>query len=140
MDDAKFLFGASPVHAALLGPDFGVGVVDVLAPVMVVMFAPVLVFVMFTEDHFLAAWGVLGHVHVRVAEVVVVASGSLVSLVMEWALLVFYGVAGGARGEGEVALVVGAVDVVLLRHLAGEGVVVGQGRCVAWVVFRRSVL
>lgn len=114
--------------------------VDVLAPVMVVMFAPVFIFVMFTEDHFLAAGGVLGHVHVRVAEVVVVASGSLVSLVMEWALLVFYGVAGGARGEGEVALVVGAVDVVLLRHLAGEGVVVGQGRCVAWVVFRRSVL
>lgn len=140
MDDSKLLFGAASVHATLLGPDFGVCVVHVLATVVVVVFTPVLILVVFAEDHFLAARGVLGHVNVGVTEVVVVAARGLVSLVVEGAFLVFDGVAGGAGGEGEVTLVVGAVDVVLLCHLAGERVVVGQSRRVHRVVFRRSVL
>lgn len=66
--------------------------VHVLTP-MVVVPAPVLVLVMFPEDHFLAAGRVLGHVDVGVAEVVVVAACGLVAGVVV-GFLVFESVSG----------------------------------------------
>lgn len=104
------------------------------------MFASPIFLVMLTEDHLLAAGGMLGHVDVRVTKVVVIAASGLVSLMVERAFLVFHDMARGAGGERQVALVVGAVDVVLLHHLPGQRVVVGQRRRVPWVVLRRSVL
>jgi hypothetical protein len=82
---------------------------------------------------------VLGHVDVRVAEVVVVTAGGLVPLVVEGTLLVF-DVARGPGSHSHVALVVRAVDVVLLGNLPGQRLVVGQSRGGSGVVFRRSVL
>lgn len=85
---------------------------------MMVVFASTVVLVVFPEDHFLAARGVLGDEDVGVAEVMVVAPGCLVALVMEGALLVL--VAGGGRGWLAVRV---AVET-LLCELPGEGVVV----------------
>lgn len=139
--DHSELFGASPVYPPLLGGDFGVRVIDVLTAVVVVMLAPVLVFVVFAEDHLLAARGMLGHVNVWVPEVVVVASRGLVSLrVVQGAFFVLDNVAGWARGYLTIALWVGTMHVARLRHLTGQRVVVGKRRRVPWVMLRRSVL
>lgn len=63
--------------------------VDVLASVVMVVF-PAVIFVVFSEDHLLTAWRVLGHVYVWVSEVVVVAASGLVPLwVVERAFFVF---------------------------------------------------
>lgn len=100
--------------------------VNVLASMMMVMFSAV-VFVMFPEDHLLAAGRVLGHVHVRVSEVVVVAPSGLITLgVVKRTFLVFYGVTRGWGCERSIALV-RAVDVVLLSQLPRQRVVVRQG-------------
>ena len=113
--------------------------VHVLASVVMMMF-PAVVFVVFPEDHFLAAWRVLGHVDVRVSEVVVVAPGGLVPLgVMERTFFVLDRVSG-RRGRERSVTLVWAVDVVLLSQLPRQRVVMRESRRVHRVVLRRSVL
>lgn len=98
--------------------------VNILAAVVMMVLAPVLVFVVLPEDHLLAAGGVLGHEDMGIPKVVVVASGRLVPLGMvEWALFILDDVARGPWRQGGIALVVLSVDVVLLGHLSGQGVV-----------------
>lgn len=141
LDDSKFLLRATSVYPTLLGGYFRVRVVYILAAVVMVVLASALIFVVFSEDHFLAAWGVLGHVDVGISEVVVVASCCLVSLVVERAFLVFIGVSGGARGVGgDFTLVVRAVEMILLGQLTRQSIVMRQRRCTARAVLRRSVL
>lgn len=68
--------------------------VNILASVVMMMF-PAVIFIMLPEYHLLATRGVLGHIHVRVSKVVVVASSGLIPLgVMERTFFVFYRVSG----------------------------------------------
>lgn len=141
LNNSKFLLRATSVYPALLRSYLRVRVVNILAAVVMMVLASVLIFVVFSEYHFLAPWGMLGHVDVGVPEVVVVASCCLVSLVVERALLVLDGVSRGARSVGGYfTLVVGAMKMVLLGQLTRESVVMRQRRCAAGMVFRRSVL
>lgn len=135
----EFLFRSAPVYSPLLRPYFGIRVIDVLTPMVVMMLAPSFILVVLPKDHFLTSWRMLGYEDVGVSEVMVVASGSLVSLVMEGTILILDAVTRGARGEGDVALAVRSVDVVLLGQLPGECVVMRERRCVG-VTLRRSVL
>lgn len=98
--------------------------VHILAPV-VVMLPSVLVFVVLPKYHLLASGRVLGHVNVGVAKVVVVASGGLVTLrVVHRAVVFFDHVPRGAWSMWDLALIVGAMHVLLLSQLTRESVVV----------------
>lgn len=97
------LFGTSPVDPPLLGRDFGVRVIYVLAAVMM-MLSP-FVLIVLSKNHFLAAWRLLAHVNVWVAKVVVVTPGGLVPLMMERAFLVLDAVPWGSWGDGLFTLV-----------------------------------
>lgn len=76
-----------------------------------------------------------------VAKVMVVAACGLVPLrVVQGAFFVLDNVTWGARCDGGIALVVLGVEMVLLGHLSRQRVVVRQGRSIADVMLRRSVL
>lgn len=85
--------------------------IDVLATMMMMML-PSFIFVMLSEDHLLAAWRMLGHVHVWVSKVMVIAPSGLISLMMERAFLVLNTMSRRSRSNGLVTLV--RAQVVLL--------------------------
>lgn len=86
--------------------------VYILAAMMMMMLLPSFVFIVFSEDHFLATRGILAHINVWVAKVVVVAPGGLVPLMVERAFLILDAVSRRSWGDGLVALV--RAQVVLL--------------------------